>query len=215
MVEDDEHLSRALTVALGAVGFDVETMPDGHALTAAVERFHPDLALLDVMLPKGPDGFALARQLRALGVPLLFVTAADALDDRLAGFAAGADDYVIKPFAMAELLARASAVLRRSGRLVSKVVEVRDLVVDEANRTVTRAGTSVELTDTEFNLLWTLTRRPGRVLSKVQLLSLVWGFDQYDPNLVEVHVSSLRRKLEALGPRLVHTERGRGYVVRP
>ena len=215
VIEDDEHMARALSVALSAVGYEVETLADGITLDAATTRFHPDLAMLDVMLPQGPDGFALARHLRALGTPVLFLTARDGLQDRLAGFDAGADDYIVKPFAMAELLARTRAVLRRSGRLTSPIVEVRDLLIDDANRTVTRGGEPVEVTPTEFNLLWTLAREPGRTFSKLQLLSLVWGFDQYDPNLVEVHVSSLRRKLEALGPRLVHTERGQGYVVRP
>ncbi|MHB8467852.1 MAG: response regulator transcription factor [Acidimicrobiales bacterium] len=213
VVEDDEHLARALSVSLGAAGYEVRTLHDGASLAEASE-FHPDLAVLDVMLPNGPDGFAVARHMRALGVGVLFLTAADALEDRLAGFASGADDYLVKPFAMSELMARIRAVLRRSGRLTSPLIEVRDLVIDDANRVVTRGGKVVDLTPTEYSLLWTLAREPGRVFSKLQLLSLVWGFDQYDPNLVEVHVSSLRRKLGPFGPRLVHTERGRGYVVR-
>jgi DNA-binding response OmpR family regulator len=106
-------------------------------------------------------------------------------------------------------------VLRRNGRLTSPTIEVRDLLIDEANRVVRRGGQAVELTKTEFEVLCALAREPGRVLSKVQLLALVWGFDEFAPNLVEVHVSSLRRKLEAHGPRLIHTERGEGYVLRP
>jgi DNA-binding response OmpR family regulator len=116
---------------------------------------------------------------------------------------------------MAELLARVHVVLRRNGRLASPIVEIRDLVIDDSTRTATRAGEKVDLTPTEYSLLWTLARDPGRIFSKLQLLSLVWRFDQYDPNLVEVHISSLRRKLEAFGPRLIHTERGVGYVLRP
>jgi DNA-binding response OmpR family regulator len=145
----------------------------------------------------------------------VFVTASDSLEDRLAGFEAGADDYLPKPFALAELLARVAAVLRRAGRLVSPVLAVRDLVIDEQQRVVSRAGTVVPLTSTEFDLLSTLARSPGRIFSKGQLLALIWGFDQFAPNLVEVHVSSLRRKLDTGQVRLIHTERGRGYVLRP
>jgi len=216
MVEDDVYLARAVAVALRAVGYEVETVAHGNALRETTDRFHPDLAVLDVRLPSGPDGFALARQVRAeVGIPVLFLTAADALEDRLAGFEAGGDDYLVKPFAMAELLARIHVVLRRNGRLASPIIEIRDLVIDDSTRTATRAGEKVDLTPTEYSLLWTLARDPGRIFSKLQLLSLVWRFDQYDPNLVEVHTSSLRRKLEAFGPRLIHTERGVGYVLRP
>ena len=145
---------------------------------------------------------------------MLFLTAADAVEDRLRGFEVGGDDYLVKPFAMAELLARIRALLRRTGRETSATRQVRDLMIDEASRTVHRAGVQVDLTGTEFDLLWALARNPGATLSKVQLLSQVWGFDLYEPNLVEVHVSALRRKLEAHGPRVIHTERGRGYVLR-
>jgi DNA-binding response OmpR family regulator len=216
VVEDDAALRRALVATLDASGFEVVGLADGTALTQEVERFHPDLAVLDVGFSTGPDGFAQARQLRGQhGVPVIFVTAADALEDRLRGFEVGGDDYRVKPFAMAELLARARVVLRRNGRLTSPTIEVRDLLIDEANRVVRRGGQAVELTKTEFEVLCALAREPGRVLSKVQLLALVWGFDEFAPNLVEVHVSSLRRKLEAHGPRLIHTERGEGYVLRP
>jgi DNA-binding response OmpR family regulator len=216
VVEDDAALRRALVATLDASGFEVLGLADGLELTDEVDRFRPDLAVLDVGFGTGPDGFTQARLLRGQhGVPVIFVTAADALEDRLRGFEVGADDYLVKPFAMAELLARARVVLRRSGRLSSPTIEVRDLLVDEANRLVRRGGEVVELTKTEFEVLCALAREPGRVLSKVQLLALVWGFDEFAPNLVEVHVSSLRRKLEAHGPRLIHTERGEGYVLRP
>jgi DNA-binding response OmpR family regulator len=216
VVEDDAALRRALVATLDASGFEVLGLADGLELTDEVDRFRPDLAVLDVGFGTGPDGFTQARLLRGQhGVPVIFVTAADALEDRLRGFEVGADDYLVKPFAMAELLARARVVLRRSGRLSSPTIEVRDLLVDEANRLVRRGGEVVELTKTEFEVLCALAREPGRVLSKIQLLALVWGFDEFAPNLVEVHVSSLRRKLEAHGPRLIHTERGEGYVLRP
>jgi two-component system, OmpR family, response regulator len=216
VVEDDTSLRSAVTAVLGAAGYEVRAVPDGLEIDAVVEAFRPDIAILDVRLPAGPDGFEIGRDLRGLlGIPLVFVTAADALEDRLHGFEMGADDYLVKPFAMAELLARVKAVLRRAGRLSSPTWEVRDLLIDEANQRVSRAGTMIELTKTEFDLLCVLAREPGRVFSKVQLLSVVWGFEEFAPNLVEVHVSALRRKLEATGPRMIHTERGEGYVIRP
>ncbi|HWM20449.1 MAG TPA: response regulator transcription factor [Ilumatobacteraceae bacterium] len=212
IVEDDGSLREGLAAVLIAHGFDVRAESDGRHFEEVAESFRPDLAILDIGLPVGDDGFQLAQRLRATSdVPVLFVTAADALQDRLRGFELGADDYLVKPFAMAELLARVRAVLRRCGRLVSPVHQIRDLVVDEMERVVTRAGTRIELTGTEFELLATLARTPGHVYSKVRLLSLVWGFDEYDPNLVEVHISAVRRKLEAHGSRLIHTERGAGY----
>ena len=216
MVEDDAALALAVRLGLQAAGYDVELAADGQGFSEIVDRFHPDLAMLDISLPDGPDGFDLARLLRARSdAPVLFITASDALADRLAGFEAGADDYVIKPFALAELLARVRAILRRAGRMVSGSIEVRDLVIDEQQRVVTRGGAPVPLTAMEFDLLATLARTPGRVFSKAQLLSFVWGFDEYDPNLVEVHVSALRRKIATDGPSLIQTERGRGYVCRP
>ncbi len=216
VVEDDEPIRNALEVALKAEGYDTRALPDGRSLDAVAQQFRPDLAILDMRLPIGPDGRGLAKVLRATGdVPILFLTAADSLEERLAGFEAGADDYMVKPFSMAELLARARALLRRSGRLASAVWQFGDLVVDEAARTVVRNGAALDLTPTEYELLAVLIQHPGQVLSKTQLLSTVWGFDAYDTNLIEVHVSALRRKLEAHGPRLVHTVRGVGYVLRP
>lgn len=215
-IEDDPSLREGVTVSLRRAGFEVRSEPDGSELVDAVATFHPDLAILDVRLPGEEDGFELAVRLRRIAeIPIVFVTAADAIDERLRGFEVGADDYLVKPFAISELLARVTAVLRRSGRLVSPTHEVLGLLVDEANRTARRGDHELQLTKTEFDLLVILSRAPGKVFSKTQLLSLVWGFEGYDDNLVEVHISALRRKLEAFGGRLIHTERGEGYVLRP
>ena len=215
LVEDDLLIRSSLDVALRRQGYKVRAEVDGTALHQALDAFLPDLAVLDVRLPRGPDGYQLAMVLRRRSsLPILLLTAADAVADRLAGFTAGADDYLVKPFAMDELLARVQALLRRSGRLVSASWQIGDLVVDPGARTVRQGGRPIELTATEFDLLAVLVLHVGRVMSKPQLLTAVWGFDAYDTNLVEVHVSALRRKLEARGPRLVQTVRGAGYVVR-
>lgn len=216
VVEDDPPLRTALDVALRRSGHVVHAVADGADLVGILERFRPDLAVLDVRLADGPDGLALARRIRSHSdLPLLMLTAADRVEDRLAGFEAGADDYVLKPFSMPELLARVQALLRRSGRLDSAVIAVGDLVVDLATREVSVAGDLIALTPTEFDILTELCRRRGSTVSKPRLLAAVWGFEQDDPNLVEVHVSSLRRKLEAVAPRVIHTVRGAGYLVRP
>jgi two-component system, OmpR family, response regulator len=215
VVEDDPALRDSLAVTLRAEGYEVETAADGAGGLASLDAYRPDLALLDVRLPEGPDGLALARELRARGdAPVLFLSALGDLQDRLAGFEAGGDDYLTKPFSTSELLLRIQALLRRSGRLEARAWQVGDLVVDEAARTALRGGDEVELTRTEFDLLVALGRNVGTVVSKSRLLALVWGFETYDENLVEVHISALRRKLEAAGPRLVHTVRGVGYVLR-
>ena len=215
VVEDDNAVRWPLEVALRNEGYVVEACSDGRSLEAVASEFRPDLVLLDVRLPVGPDGYTMARILRGLGdQPILFLTAADAEDERLAGFEAGADDYLAKPFSMAELLARVKALLRRSGRLTSAVLQLGDLVIDEGARRVTRSGEVLDLTRTEYELLVALAHHPGQVLTKVQLLTQVWRFDAYDTNLVEVHVSALRKKLESHGERLIHTVRGMGYTLR-
>jgi DNA-binding response OmpR family regulator len=147
-------------------------------------------------------------------LPIIFLTARDAVEDRLGGFELGADDYLVKPFALEELLARVRAVLRRTGRL-GAAIEAADIVVDEEAGLAARAGSPLELTATELRLLAYLVRQRGLVLSKHQLLTQVWGYDAYDPNVVEVHISALRRKLEAHGPRILHTVRGLGYRLDP
>ncbi|HUR22903.1 MAG TPA: response regulator transcription factor [Acidimicrobiales bacterium] len=215
VVEDDRPVRISLEVSLREEGYEVCACADASGLQRVVEQFRPDLAVLDVRLATGPDGYSTARLLRSQSnLPIIMLTAADTVAERLEGFNSGADDYLIKPFSMAELLARVEALLRRSGRLISAVRQVGDVIIDDAARTVIRAGEKMDLTRTEFDLLGVLAKHPGQVLSKVQLLTQVWGFDAYDVNLVEVHMSSLRKKLEAHGPRLIQTVRGVGYVVR-
>ena len=212
LVEDEPALLEAMAATLGDAGFVVSARPDGRGFSEHVAAFRPDAVVLDVMLP-GEDGMGLARRLKAtVDVPVLFVTARDAVEDRLAGFDIGADDYVVKPFVLAELVARVTAVLRRAGRLTSPTVQVDDLVLDEEAATVTRGGRPVDLTATERRLLTYLVRNRGRTLSKTQILTQVWGYDSYDPNLVEAFISTLRRKLDATGDaKLIHTVRGIGY----
>ena len=215
VVEDDRPVRTSLEVALREEGYEVCACEDATGVQRVVDQFRPDLAILDVRLGTGPDGYSTARLLRTRSdLPVIMLTAADTVAERLEGFSAGADDYIIKPFSIAELLARVEALLRRTGRLTSAVRQVADVIIDDSARTVLRAGETLDLTRTEFDLLTVLAKHPGQVLSKVQLLTQVWGFDAYDVNLVEVHTSSLRRKLEAHGPRLIQTVRGVGYVLR-
>jgi DNA-binding response OmpR family regulator len=215
LVEDDSTLRTALVEVLEREELRVRAVGTGDEAQREAERFRPDVAILDVGLPGSMSGFDVAAWLRGRGgTAVLFLTAADALDDRLRGFDLGADDYLVKPFAVAELVARLKAVLRRSGRLASRTIEVRDLVVDEATRVAIRAGNELTLTPLEFDLLLVLAKHPDEVFTKRQLLALVWGFADFDPNLVEVHVSALRRKLEEHGPRLIDTARAAGYVLR-
>jgi two-component system, OmpR family, response regulator len=216
VVEDDRVLRDAIAGALRQDGYTVRSTSRSEKAPELIASFRPDLAVLDIRFPEGPDGFELARQIRgASDAPIVFVTAADRLQDRLTGFDIGADDYLIKPFAMPELLARIRVALRRAGRTTSGAIIVGDLVVDEQARSASQAGRDLDLTPTEFDLLAAFTRRPGQVLSKERLLALVWDFESYDDNLVEVYVSTLRRKLEADGAeRILHTVRGAGYVLR-
>lgn len=215
VVEDDPDVRSSIEAALRAEGFHVRSLPDGHDVDQAMQVFRPDIAILDVSLDGHDDGFTIARRIRAgSDIPFVFVTSSGALEDRLRGFEVGGDDYLVKPFAMAELLCRVRAVLRRSNEHGRSVWAVGDLVVDEDAHTLVLAGHGIEVTALEFALLVALARRPGRVMSKVQLLTQVWGFDHYSLNLVEVHVSALRKKLEAHAPRIIHTVRGVGYVLR-
>ena len=216
LVEDDAALLEAVDSALRGEGYQVHTLSDGMRAREEAGSFRPDLAVLDVRLPHGPSGLSIARVLREGDeLPIIFLTAADSTEDRLAGFDAGGDDYLVKLFVMAELLARVRALLRRSGKLTSEVWQVGALVVDEATRRVHANGAMIDLTRTEFDLLVALGRLPDRVWSKTQLLAKVWGFDFYEVNVVEVYISALRRKLEEHVPRYIQTERGAGYRLCP
>lgn len=210
LVDDDETIRVSVARSLRDEGLVVLDAPDGSELQRDLTQFVPDLVVLDWMLP-GASGIQLAARVRTSSdAAIVMLTARDEVDDRLRGFAEGADDYVVKPFAMAELVARVTAVLRRRGRIPA-VVEVGDLVLDPDAAVARRAGVTLDLTATEYRLLAFLAESRGRTMSKGQILTQVWGYDSVDPNLVEVHLSALRRKMEAHGPRLVHTVRGIGY----
>ncbi|NDK92134.1 response regulator transcription factor [Gordonia desulfuricans] len=214
VIEDSTSIRVALTAALTDAGHRVIAREDGARLEHDLHEFAPDVVLLDVMLP-GSDGFTLLDVVRRRSdAGIMMVTARDAVADRLHGLTEGADDYITKPFEMAELVARVGAVLRRRGAHTD-LLYVDDLVIDQDQGVATRAGTPLALTPTEFRVLCFLAQRRDRVVTKTQILTGVWGYDHYDPNLVEVNVSALRRKLEAHGPRLLQTERGRGYTLRP
>lgn len=214
VVEDSEAIREMVVEALVEAGYVVGGRADGGGLEDVLQSFRPDLVVLDVMLP-GRDGFVLIDMVRQWGDPgIVLLTARDALDDRVRGLDGGADDYVVKPFLLAELVSRIGAVLRRRGRLPS-AIQLGDLVVDPEAGTASRAGAVLDLTATELRLLIYLSEQRNRTVSKEQILTAVWGYDAYDPNLVEVYISGLRRKLEAHGrPRIVHTIRGLGYVLR-
>ena len=209
LVEDEPSVRGALEQALTREGLTVTSFSD-FTDPEKILGTAPDLAVLDVILPSG-DGFELAHQIRnRRDLPVIFLTARSAMDDRIAGFDLGADDYLVKPLAVEELLARVRAVLRRTGRL-GATLDVGDVLVDEEAGFGSRGGHDLGLTSTELRLLSFLVRHRGAVLSKSQLLTQVWGYDAYDPNIVEVHISALRRKLEAHGPRIIHTVHGLGY----
>ncbi|MBW3614707.1 MAG: response regulator transcription factor [Actinobacteria bacterium] len=216
LVEDDDAVREGVAAALTANGYEVVALADGTGVGEAMRLRPADVAVLDVSLPTGPDGFAIAAGLRGdRGTPVIFLTAADAEEDRLRGFDLGADDYVVKPFSVRELMARLQVVLRRAGIAGGSSLRVRDVVIDLVDREVRRAGALVPLTPLEFDILAALASTPGRAWSKRQLLAHVWGLERYAPHLVEVHVSSLRRKIEQHGNRLLSTARGVGYVVSP
>lgn len=210
---EDEEATRALLAAiLSDDGYEVVTVADGNEALRSAAELRPDLVLLDCALP-GSRGVDVARRLRQdSDLPIIFVTGADSTEDIREGFRVGADDYIVKPFDSEELSWRVRAVFRRSGKAVAQRWEYGDLVVDEGTRSVTRGGSPVILTAREFDMLALLMRNRTRVVPKMQLLGL-WGHGA-DEHTLEVHMSSLRRKLEEQGPRIIHTMRGVGYVVR-
>jgi DNA-binding response OmpR family regulator len=196
----------------------VATAGGGHEALAAVAQRPPAVVVLDVTMPD-LDGVSVLRRMRAdgLDVPVCILSARDDVSDRVAGLQAGADDYLVKPFALAELTARLQALLRRRGTPVEGPLVVEDLVVDPRRHVATRGGRELGLTRREFDLLEAFARHPGQVLSREQLLGQVWGYTfDVETNVVDVFVGYLRRKLEAEGePRMLHTVRGVGWVLRP
>ncbi len=221
VVDDDEDVRTSLERALRVSGFAVRSAGDGAAALRAVAESTPDCVVLDVNMP-GMDGVAVVTALRALShdVPVCVLSARDTVDDRIAGLEAGADDYLVKPFALDELIARLRALLRRRTVPPSSsdsVVTVGPVRIDTARRQVTVGGREVELTKREYELLLTLAQHATVVLSRQRLLELVWGYDfAVDTNVVDVFVGYLRRKLEAGGTaRVLHTVRGVGFVLKP
>ena len=216
VVEDDGDIAAVLRRALGMEGYDVRLAGDGEAALAEAEVFSPDAVILDLGLPK-LDGIEVSRRLREGGdVPILMLTARDAVDSRVEGLDSGADDYLVKPFERSELLARLRALLRRRPPRGSASLVVGDLKLNPDSREVVRGERPVELTGREFELLEHLMRNERLVVSRDKLLEEVWEYAPFsETNTVDVFISNLRRKLEAGGePRLLHTIRGSGYVLR-
>jgi two-component system response regulator MprA len=211
VVDDDPPLRRMLERTLGAEGFDVTAAPDGGAALVAIERSAPDVIVLDVAMP-GLDGLAVCRRLRGKGLPtpILMLTARDAVPDRVAGLEAGADDYLVKPFAVQELIARIRALIRR-GADPQPLISYADLTLDVDTRIATRAGRMIELTGREAALLQLLIRAPGRTLTRERALDEIWG-GAAEANVVDRYVTRLRRKLGS--PQLIHTVRGTGFALR-
>jgi DNA-binding response OmpR family regulator len=216
VVEDDEDIAQALQRSLRMEGYEVRAAGDGNAALEHGRSFAPDLVILDLGLP-GVDGIEVAKRLRADDdVPILILTARDALESRVEGLDAGADDYLVKPFERQELLARMRALLRRRPPRGSAPLKVGDLSLNVDTHEISRGERQIELTQREFELLEYLMRNERIVISRQRLLDEVWGYDPFSTtNTIEVFVSNLRRKLEADGePRLLHTIRGAGYVLR-
>ena len=220
VVDDEPSISDLVATVLRYEGFRVEVADTGRRALRAAAEFDPALIVLDVMLPD-LDGFEVHRRLTAEGraAPVLFLTARDATEDKVRGLSLGADDYVTKPFSLEELVARVRAILRRTASARQdherSVLRFADLEMDEDAHEVRRAGELIDLTVTEYNLLRYLLLNPRRVLSKGQILDHVWHYDfRGDANVVETYISYLRRKIDAVGPHLIHTVRGAGYVLR-
>jgi two-component system OmpR family response regulator len=221
VVDDEDSLTDLLSMALRYEGWDVKIASEGRAAITLAREFRPDVIVLDIMLPD-IDGLQVLTRLRADGMntPILFLTAKDSLDDRIVGLTVGGDDYVTKPFSLEELVARLRGLIRRSTVVLSEAEDsflaVGDLTLDEDSYEVQRAGTVIELTATEFELLRYLMRNPRRVLSKTQILDRVWSYDfGGKSSVVELYISYLRKKIDSLGEPMIHTVRGVGYVLKP
>lgn len=221
VVDDEPNLTDLLSMALRYEGFQVRTAGTGNGAVRLAREFKPDAVVLDVMLPD-LDGLEVLRRLRGHtpDVTVLFLTARDAVEDRIAGLTAGGDDYVTKPFSLEEVIARLRALLRRAGVAAGtredSVLVVGDLTLDEDSHEVRRAGALVALTATEFELLRFFMRNPRRVLSKAQILDRVWNYDfGGQANVVELYISYLRKKIDAGRAPMIHTLRGAGYVLKP
>ena len=217
VVDDEPNIAEVVTMALRFNGFSVETAATGHEALTAVAAFKPQLIVLDVMLPD-MEGFEVARRLGAqrAGVPIIFLTARDATEDKIRGLSGGGDDYMTKPFSLEELVARVRTILRRTGQAApeSSRLSFEDLELDEESREVTRAGVEIELTATEYRLLRYLMLNPRRVMTRAQLLDHVWNYDfGGDGRVLETYISYLRKKLDAHGPSLIRTVRGVGYAL--
>jgi two-component system, OmpR family, response regulator MprA len=218
VVDDERAVRESLRRALELQGYEVELASDGaEALERLAADGQPDAVVLDILMP-GIDGLEVCRQIRQRGnsVPVLMLTARDAVGDRVEGLDAGADDYLVKPFALEELLARLRALLRRASPTVDGALYFADLELDPGTREVRRAGDKVELTRTEFNLLELFMLNPRQVLTRSIIFERVWGYDfGFASNSLDVYIGYLRRKTEAGGkPRLIHTVRGVGYALR-
>jgi two-component system OmpR family response regulator len=218
VVDDEPSIVDAVATSLRYEGFEVDEATTGRAALASAQERSPDLIVLDVMLPD-LDGLEVTRRLRADGirVPILFLTARDAIEDKIVGLTIGGDDYVTKPFSLAEVVARVRAILRRAGVDDDGDGKLRfaDVEMDEESHEVWRAGAAIQLTATEFSLLRFFLLNPRRVLSKSQILDHVWHYDfGGDPNVVETYVSYLRKKLDATGPPLIQTIRLVGYALK-
>jgi two-component system OmpR family response regulator len=218
VVDDEPNIVDVVSMALRFQGFTVETAGSGQEAIAGVASFRPHLMVLDVMLPD-MEGFEVAQRLGAqrADVPIVFLTARDATEDKVRGLTTGGDDYVTKPFSLEELVARIRTVLRRTGAAEPETsrLSFEDLELDDDTREVTRAGQPVELTATEYRLLRYLMLNPRRVLTRAQLLDTVWNYDfGGDARVLETYVSYLRKKLDLHGPPLIQTVRGVGYALR-
>lgn len=220
VVDDEGNLTELISMALRYEGWEVKTADTGTSAVRSAKEFKPDAVVLDMMLPDF-DGLEVLRRMRAEdpNVPVLFLTAKDAVEDRVAGLTAGGDDYVTKPFSLEEVVARLRALMRRTAVSASEadnLLVVGDLTMDEDSHEVTRAGEPVSLTATEFELLRYLMRNPKRVLSKAQILDRVWNYDfGGQANVVELYISYLRKKIDAGREPMIHTMRGVGYVLKP